>query len=82
VNTIPKGISIQHSLAREAVQYANTFHGKLPRHLRCDAALAFVSRWAVHGSNDHLPDSRIGFVVRTASKFIIASYSNSEGDDQ
>ena len=82
MNTIPKGLSIQHSLAREAIQYASTFHSKLSRHLQCDAALAFVSRWTVHGSNDHLPDSRIGFVVRTASKFIIASYSNSEGGDQ
>ena len=78
MTAIPKGNSIQHSLAREAIQYAST----LPKHLQCDAALAFVSRWAVNGSNDHLPDSRIGFVVRTASKFIIASYSNSEGENQ
>ena len=82
MNAIPKGLSIQHSLAREAVRYASTFHGELPKHLQCDAALAFVSRWAVHGSNEHLTDQRIGFVVRVASKFIIASYSNSEGDDQ
>jgi hypothetical protein len=82
VNTIPKGLSIQHSLAREAIQYASTFHGNLSRHLQCDAALAFVSRWTVHGSNDHLPDSRIGFVVRVASKFIIANYSQSEGANQ